>query len=99
MIRRRTFALLVFVSATAAVVASAVQASSREGAPATSRRDLAGVNFVSSCGFSHRGPDDPIVYPGQPGRSHDHSFVGNVSTNAFSTLGSLRATFDVPSPR
>ena len=92
MTRRRTFALLALVvSATAAVVASAVQANSREGSPATSTRDLAGVNFVSGCGFSHRGPDDPIVYPGQPGRSHDHSFVGNVSTNAFSTLGSLRA--------
>ncbi len=90
MTRRRMFALLGLVCATAAVVVSAVQASSRAGAPATSMRDLSGVNFVSGCGFSHRGPDDPIVYPGQPGRSHDHSFVGNVSTNAFSTLGSLR---------
>jgi hypothetical protein len=35
--------------------------------------------------------DDPIVFPGRPGFSHDHSFVGNVSTNAFSTLRSLRA--------
>jgi hypothetical protein len=34
--------------------------------------------------------DDPIVYPGQPGASHDHSFVGNVSTDAFSTLQTLR---------
>jgi len=30
------------------------------------------------------------VFPGEPGRSHDHSFVGNVSTNAFSTLETLR---------
>ena len=36
-------------------------------------------------------PDDPIVYPGQPGKSHDHTFVGNTSTNASSTLASLRA--------
>jgi hypothetical protein len=35
--------------------------------------------------------DDPIVYPGQPGVSHDHSFVGNTTTNAYSTLQSLRA--------
>jgi hypothetical protein len=35
--------------------------------------------------------DDPIVFPGSPGMSHDHSFVGNATTNAFSTLGSLRA--------
>lgn len=45
---------------------------------------LQGVNFVSACAFSHRAPDDPIVYPRQPGASHDHSFVGNTSTNAFS---------------
>ena len=49
------------------------------------------VNFVSTCRFSHRAPDDPIVFPGKPGLSHDHSFVGNVSTNAFSTLASLKA--------
>lgn len=52
---------------------------------------LNGVNFISVCGFSHRGPDDPIVYPGRPGVSHDHTFVGNTSTNAFSTLATLRA--------
>jgi hypothetical protein len=52
---------------------------------------LNGVNFISVCGFSHRAPDDPIVYPDRPGISHDHSFVGNVSTNASSTLASLRA--------
>ena len=45
--------------------------------------------FVSSCAFAHRAPDDPIVYPREPGYSHDHTFVGNVSTNAFSTLRSL----------
>ena len=52
---------------------------------------LNGVNFISVCGFSHRGNDDPIVYPNRPGISHDHSFVGNVSTNASSTLATLRA--------
>src|SRR5262249_44195871 len=53
-------------------------------------RQLAGVNFVSSCAFSHRAGDDPIVFPGFPGSSHDHTFVGNTSTNAFSTLATLR---------
>jgi hypothetical protein len=52
---------------------------------------LQGVNFVSGCAFSHRLNDDPILYPGQPGASHDHSFVGNRTTNAFSTYKSLRA--------
>jgi len=46
--------------------------------------------FISACAFSHQAPDDPIVYPGRPHRSHDHTFVGNVSTNAFSTVASLR---------
>jgi hypothetical protein len=53
-------------------------------------RALQGVNFVGSCTFSHMAMDDPIVYPRQPGASHDHSFVGNTTTNAFSTLRSLR---------
>ena len=61
------------------------------GAPAAmSPRDLQSVNFVSACGFSHRSTDDPIVYPSRPGLSHDHTFVGNGTTNAFSTLRSLR---------
>ena len=49
------------------------------------------VNFTSGCAFSHTAPDDPIVYPGVPGASHQHSFVGNRSTNAASTLASLQA--------
>jgi len=53
-------------------------------------RALQGVNFIGSCAFSHMAMDDPIVYPRQPGASHDHSFVGNATTNAFSTLRTLR---------
>ena len=59
--------------------------------PALSRADLVGVNFVESCRFSHQAPDDPIVFPGKPGASHQHTFVGNRTTNAFSTFGSLRS--------
>lgn len=54
-------------------------------------RSLQGVNFIGSCAFSHMAMDDPIVSPRQPGASHDHSFVGNTTTNAFSTLRTLRA--------
>jgi hypothetical protein len=50
---------------------------------------LQGVNFVSNCRFSHRRPDDPIVHARHPGASHDHTFVGNTTTNAFSTRASL----------
>jgi hypothetical protein len=58
---------------------------------AVSRADLVGVNFVENCRYSHQAPDDPIVYPGKPGASHQHTFVGNRSTDAFSSFGSLRS--------
>jgi hypothetical protein len=58
--------------------------------PARSLRRLRRVNFVSTCTFSHRNTDDPIVYPGQPGRSHDHTFIGNDTTNAFSSVETMR---------
>jgi Domain of unknown function (DUF1996) len=59
------------------------------GQKVTSLARLRGVNFVSGCRFSHENGDDPIVFPGQPGKSHDHTFIGNNTTNAFSTLGTL----------
>ncbi len=58
---------------------------------ALSRLDLVGVNFVENCRYSHQAPDDPIVYPGKPGASHQHTFVGNSTTSAFSSFGTLRA--------
>ncbi len=63
----------------------------RTGRAVRSLARLRGVNFVSGCRFSHRNGDDPIVFPGQPGRSHDHTFIGNDTTNAFSTLETLKA--------
>jgi hypothetical protein len=79
--------------ATAVVVAGAWAESGPPKAGRTAgMAELRGVNFVSNCRFSHRAPDDPIVAPGRPGASHDHSFVGSTSTNAFSTLQSLRGS-------
>ncbi len=75
----------------AAVAVSAALASGSSTAAVRATGSFAGVNFVSTCGFAHRAADDPIVFPGQPGASHDHSFVGNTSTDAFSTLASLHA--------
>jgi hypothetical protein len=49
------------------------------------------VEFSHNCRFTHASADDPIVFPGKPGRSHYHTFVGNRTTNAFSTYASLRA--------
>jgi len=45
--------------------------------------------FRVKCEVSHFAYDDPIVYPGQPGRSHLHMFFGNTATNAYSTFDSL----------
>ncbi len=56
----------------------------------------------SLCEFSHRRPDDPIVYPNQPGASHLHDFFGNRSTDANSDYSTLRAnasTCDDPDNR
>ncbi len=79
------------VGVTAALASSGSgTADGRKAAP--SRAALRGVNFVGVCGFSHIASDDPIVYPGLPGVSHSHTFVGNTSTNANSTLASLLAS-------
>lgn len=48
------------------------------------------AEFRADCLFSHRKKDDPIVRPGLPGAFHSHDFFGNRSTNARSTLRSLR---------
>ena len=46
--------------------------------------------WVIACPFSHRASDDPIVFPGDPGAAHRHDFFGNETTDAFSTLRSLK---------
>jgi Domain of unknown function (DUF1996) len=47
--------------------------------------------FVLRCAYSHSLPDDPIVFPGQPGASHLHDFYGNTGVNASSTFASMLA--------
>jgi Domain of unknown function (DUF1996) len=84
------FLALGAVSSAAASVETtgvASRAGEREFAPSHSRAGY----FAVACGFSHRNQDDPIVFPRQRGRSHDHTYFGNTSTNAFSTPASLRA--------
>lgn len=63
----------------------------RERRPPVSLNDLDGVEFVHPCLYTHEAPDDPIVFPGRPGLSHLHTFVGNTTTNAHSTYASLRS--------
>ena len=47
--------------------------------------------FHATCTVSHHAKDDPIVFPGLPGASHHHTFLGNRTTDAFSTAASLTA--------
>jgi hypothetical protein len=49
-----------------------------------------GSEFRAECTAAHRAGNDPIVFPNQPNVSHNHQFFGNTSTNASSTLQSLR---------
>jgi hypothetical protein len=48
--------------------------------------------FRTVCDFSHMNNDDPILFPGQPGKSHLHTFFGNTLTNAASDYSSLRSS-------
>jgi hypothetical protein len=59
-------------------------------APVASVDPVGEFRFTCTAGqLSH---DDPIVYPGQPGKSHLHQFFGNTGTNANSNYQSLRTT-------
>jgi Domain of unknown function (DUF1996) len=49
-----------------------------------------GAYFNLACGVSHRNNDDPIQLPRQPGRSHNHTYVGNTVVHAFTTNDTLR---------
>jgi hypothetical protein len=48
--------------------------------------------FRTECAYSHMSYDDPIVFPGQPGAAHLHTFFGNKGTDAHSTYNSLRTS-------
>jgi len=48
--------------------------------------------FRDACNFSHMLFDDPIVFPGQPGVAHLHTFMGNAGANASSTASSIAST-------
>ena len=49
-----------------------------------------GSDFRTICDFSHMAKDDPIVFPGQPGKSHVHAFFGNTAADAFLTPENIR---------
>jgi hypothetical protein len=64
------------------------QVLTRSTAEQTSPSDGTGA-FRLVCMYSHMNFDDPIVYPGQSGRSHLHAYFGNTLADANSTVASL----------
>jgi len=69
-----------------AVAATSLGTAAGASSPAATAEKF---RFATPCGFSHRAPDDPIVFPGRPGAAHSHDFFGNRSTRARSTHASL----------
>lgn len=59
--------------------------------PPSAAPDVVGA-FRLICHASHISYDDPIVFPGQPGKSHLHQWFGNDLADANSTYDSLRKT-------
>lgn len=43
------------------------------------------------CNWSKISFDDPLVYPGQPGKAHLHTFFGNTAIDAFTTPENIRS--------
>ncbi|MGH1493208.1 MAG: DUF1996 domain-containing protein [Acidimicrobiales bacterium] len=60
-----------------------------EAAPVYDNGGSTAGQFRVACEYSHFGYDDPIIFPGEPGRSHLHMFFGNTETNAFTTQDQL----------
>lgn len=79
---------LVFIGL-ALILALAVS-SAAAGSATTASVFPGGAYFNLACGFSHRNNDDPILFPGQPGKSHNHTYIGNTGVDASSTPASLR---------
>ncbi len=61
--------------------------------PPSAVPDVVGA-FRFICNAGQLSFDDPIVYPGRPGKSHLHQFFGNTGANAASTYASLRSAGD-----
>jgi hypothetical protein len=94
---------LVAFAVIAALLAAAGIAASRHHSPSRARASNSistidsvspdypqKVDWVSVCSVVKTAPDDPIVFPGEPGMSHEHTFSGNLGVSAYSTSAQLR---------
>lgn len=88
---RRLTSIVLLVLAAVGIAATAVSLAAPGGRGKGGVAAAGPRAFSVRCDFSHRNTDDLIVFPGQTGRSHDHTYFGNKTTNASSTQESLRA--------
>ena len=88
--RRRPRSQLLVLGAFLLAGATALPALAvRAAADQSTRPFPGGEYFVVGCGFSHMNNDDPIVFPGKPGASHNHTFIGNRVVDSATTPASL----------
>jgi Domain of unknown function (DUF1996) len=83
-----SLALFVVVSGTV-LATSAVSARPDAKKAASAGAFPGGRYFNVACGISHRNNDDPIVFPGASGRSHNHTYIGNREVDASTTTAKL----------
>ena len=93
MTRGRGVLLAAGATVLAVVVGAAVWATRPDGGNDTAAASPGPHNgrFHVECAYSPSAPDDPIVFPGQPGASHRHDFFGATDVDAFSDADSLLA--------
>ncbi|MGP3979620.1 DUF1996 domain-containing protein [Streptomyces sp. KR80] len=84
------FLLACLIAVAAVAVALTLPATAPRAATQPSAQGITG-KFSSVCYYSHTAADDPILYPGQPGKAHMHDFIANSGANAHSTGQSLLA--------
>jgi hypothetical protein len=71
-VQKRHLAVLVLGLTLATFMRDTSTAAPREG----------DVRFKVTCQFDHSAPDDPIVFPNQPGAAHSHDFFGRRNLTA-----------------
>ena len=89
----RTIAIVLLVTLFSGPPGPAAAAPAAPGASPEGARAERGV-FATMCRFSHEAADDPIVFPGQAGKSHLHTFFGNRTTSAVVDVRELAGRCD-----
>lgn len=62
------------------------------GSTGTIPNDAGDNKFRTHCNFGFEAKLDPLVFPGEPNKGHEHSFFGNTAVTENSTYQSLRTT-------